>query len=107
MIRLIAPLIFFSHAIFAQAPTTPALFLGDKFNTPLQERDMAISPDGKEMYYTLQSGQGVFSTILMRTKGSGDQWSEPTVVSFSGMFSDLEPAFSQDGKTMFFCSNRP
>jgi hypothetical protein len=91
----------------AQAPAVPELFLGEKFNTSMQERDMAISPDGKEMYYTIQSGQGIFSTIVMRTLASGGKWGEPVVASFSGMFSDLEPAFSQDGKKLFFCSNRP
>ena len=34
-------------------------------------------------------------------------WSAPEVVSFSGRFSDLEPAFSADGKKLFFSSNRP
>jgi Tol biopolymer transport system component len=91
----------------AQAPSTPELYLGGKFNTPMHERDMAFSPDGKQMYYTIQSGQGFFSTIVVRTKVSGSKWSEPVVASFSGMFSDLEPAFSQDGKKHFFCSNRP
>jgi Tol biopolymer transport system component len=96
-----------ASAAIAQAPSSPALFMDDKFNSNLQERDMAISPDGKEMYYTLQSGQGIFSTILMRTLKSNGTWSEPSVASFSGMFSDLEPAFSHDGQKLFFCSNRP
>lgn len=107
--RIIVALVFLhlEFTAFAQAPSSPALFLEDKFNSNLQERDMAISPDGKEMYYTLQSGQGVFSTILMRTKKSNGNWSEPSVAPFSGMFSDLEPAFSHDGRKLYFCSNRP
>ena len=75
-------------------------------STNLNERDMAISPDGKEMYYTIQSGKGILSTIVGRTK-SASGWSDAEVASFSGVFNDLEPAFSPDGKRLFFCSNRP
>jgi Tol biopolymer transport system component len=99
--------IFLSLNAVAQAPSTPSLFMNGELNSNLQERDMALSPDGKEMYYTLQSGQAIFSTILVRTKKSNGSWSAPSVAPFSGMFSDLEPAFSQDGKKLFFCSNRP
>jgi Tol biopolymer transport system component len=106
-ILLIFLLIVGATTCMAQAPSAPELYLGDNFNTPMHERDMALSPDGKEMYYTIQSGQGFFSTIVVCTKVSGNKWSEPVVASFSGMFSDLEPAFSQDGKKLFFCSNRP
>jgi Tol biopolymer transport system component len=35
------------------------------------------------------------------------KWSKPEVASFSGKYSDLEPAFSPDGKKLFFVSNRP
>jgi Tol biopolymer transport system component len=92
--------------VHAQTPV-PELFLGAKLNTNLQERDMAISPDGSEMFYTLQSGQGIFSTILFRRKLANGSWSDPEVASFSGKFGDLEPAFSPDGKKLYFASNRP
>lgn len=96
-----------SMPAFSQAPTSPTLFREGIVNTGLSERDMAISPDGKEMFYTLQSGLGIFSTILVSTKKSDGTWSAPMVAPFSGRFSDLEPAFSHDGKQLFFCSNRP
>ena len=76
-------------------------------STNLNERDMAISPDGNEMYYTLEAAQNAFSTILYRHKLPGDKWSTPEVASFSGQFKDLEPAFSADGRKLFFSSNRP
>jgi len=92
---------------FAQAPATPGIFQEGVVSTSLSERDMAISPDGNEMYYTLQSGMGVYSTILIRTKKPDGSWTAAEVAPFSGMFSDLEPAFSHDGRRLFFCSNRP
>jgi Tol biopolymer transport system component len=96
--------------INAQSKTTtdlPTLFLEGVISTNLNERDMAISPDGQDMYYTLLGNQNVFSTIIHREKLSNNKWSAPTVASFSGNYGDLEPAFSPDGKKLFFSSNRP
>ena len=92
---------------FSQAPAVPAIYQEGTISTGLSERDMAISPDGSEMYYTMQSGSGVFSAILFKKKKADGSWSGAEVAPFSGMFSDLEPAFSHDGKSLFFCSNRP
>ena len=86
---------------------TPTIFLDGMVSTNLSERDMAISPDGNEMYYTIQSNQHVFSTIIHRTKLASGKWSAPGVASFSGMYSDLEPFCSPDGKKLYFVSNRP
>jgi Tol biopolymer transport system component len=88
---------------FAQ---TPVLFTDNGISTERNERDMAISPDGHDMYYTLQTSRNILSTILHRTK-VGNGWSKPEVAAFSGTFNDLEPAFSPDGKKLFFSSNRP
>jgi Tol biopolymer transport system component len=76
-------------------------------STNLSERDMAISPDGREMFYTIQSNQHAVSTIIRLKKLSNNKWSSPEVASFSGRYSDLEPAFSPDGKRVYFSSNRP
>jgi Tol biopolymer transport system component len=84
----------------------PVIFMEGHVSTSLNERDMAISPDGTEMYYTSQTNRNILSTIL-RCKRSGNQWSSPEVASFSGVFNDLEPTFSPDGTKLFFCSNRP
>ncbi|MEO5979766.1 MAG: hypothetical protein ABIS36_01785 [Chryseolinea sp.] len=84
----------------------PSLFLDGVVSTNLSERDMAISPDGNEMYYTIQSNQHVFSTIVHRRKISEDKWSAADVATFSGMSSDLEPSFSPDGKKLYFSSDR-
>src|SRR5688572_3577266 len=90
----------------AQIPEIPSLFLRDEVSTRYNERDMAISPDGSEMFYTLSGNQNSFSVILHKRK-LGNAWSTPTVASFSGRYVDLEPAFSADGKRIFFSSNRP
>jgi hypothetical protein len=69
------------------------------------ERDKAISTNGKEMFYTIQGAGNSFSVLIHRKK-KGNRWSAPEVASFSGRFSDLEPAFNHDGSQLFFCSNR-
>lgn len=98
--------VVFAHAQLHPASTL-SLFMGDNINSSYGERDMAISPDGKEMYYTMTGLQNTFSTIIYRTKKADGSWSQPEVVSFSGKYHDLEPAFTADGKKMFFSSNRP
>jgi len=90
-----------------QPPANLSLFMEGAVSTNLNERDMAISPDGNEMYYTLEAAQNAFSTILYRHKLPGNKWSAPEVASFSGQFKDLEPAFNADGRRLFFSSNRP
>ncbi len=70
-------------------------------------RDMTLSLDGKELFYSLQYRSGfVFSTI-MHSRLIHGKWSKPAVAEFSGQFNDLEPAFSPDGKKLYFSSNRP
>ncbi len=88
-------------------PATPQLFALGIISTGLGERDFAISPDGTQILYTLQSPQGVFQTILEINKQPNGSWSKPVIASFAGKYSDLEPAFSADGKRLFFSSNRP
>jgi Tol biopolymer transport system component len=99
----------FTAPVFAQplndVPKTLSLF--PEGSTAMQERDMAISPDGSLMFYTLQGNQHAFSVIVFRTRNKDLTWSAPAVASFSGKYSDLEPAFTSDGRRLFFSSNRP
>jgi Tol biopolymer transport system component len=69
-------------------------------------RDMALSPDGNDLYYTLQWPYGLFSVILHSEKIHGE-WTKPETATFSGRYNDLEPAYSPDGQKLFFTSNRP
>jgi len=69
-------------------------------------RDVAISPDGSEIYFSVSSFRKEFYAIVV-IKINGDEWSEPVVAPFSGRYNDLEPAFSPDGLKLFFASQRP
>lgn len=85
----------------------PEVFAPGVVNTPLNTRDMAISPDGKEIYFCVHIGPYVMSKIMVTREIDGI-WSEPEVAPFSRDFNvmDLEPAISPDGRTFYFMSDR-
>jgi Tol biopolymer transport system component len=84
----------------------PLLFAPGLISTGLYERDLAISPDGQEMYYGLISGGQV--TIMM-TRIEGGTWIEPKVAPFASNpdYLYFEPCFSPDGNRLFFLSTLP
>lgn len=82
--------------------------LGPGFiSTNLSERDFALSPDGTEIFYTLQAPLASFQTIMYSKKQVDGPWSKPVIAPFAGQYSDLEPAFTSDGNRLYFASNRP
>lgn len=115
--KIITSLVFVlsSLAGFAQinqlsldkAPNQLSLLADGFISTHISERDFAMSPDGKEIYFTIASPRNDFQTIVFCKQLKNGQWTKPEVVSFAGLYSDLEPAFSTDGKTLYFASNRP
>ncbi len=88
-------------------PNVPMLYSEININTEFRERDFALSPDGTEIFYTLQSPKGNFQTIIYLKKDAKGKWSQPEVALFSGEFTDMEPAFTTGGEKLFFASNRP
>src|SRR5580765_1288637 len=88
------------------ATDTPKVFGPGIISDGFSNRDMALSPDGNDLFYTLQWTYGLFSVILHSKKINGE-WAKPETAGFSGRFNDLEPAFSPDGNKLFFTSNRP
>jgi len=88
------------------AADTPQVFAPGIVSDGFANRDMAISPDGNDLFYTIQWYFGIYSVILHSQKKNGE-WSAPDTAWFSGRFNDMEPAFSPDGSKLFFSSNRP
>lgn len=83
---------------------TTKIFAANIISTNLNQRDIAISPDGSEIYYTIfNSG---FDGNIYFIKKTGDQWSLPAVAPFSGADKDLEPAFAFQGNRLYFSSSR-
>jgi len=92
----------------AAAPDSATLFAPGVVNRGLPCRDVAVAPDGDEIWWCEQVGDARFSALIMARRVGG-VWQEPAVAPFSGdpRWRDLEPAFSHDGKTLFFASDRP
>jgi hypothetical protein len=92
--------------IMATVPHT-TLFLPGLVSNDLNNRDLTISADGDELYTSIVSPGNRHSTIVVSRKLPDDNWSALEVASFSGQYSDLEPALSTDGNTLYFASRRP
>lgn len=86
----------------------PQLFAPGVVSTGMFTRDIAISPDGNELYFCVAIANYTYTTILYSKQVNGT-WTQPEIVPFSGGpgVTDLEPAFSADGSKLFFLSNRP
>lgn len=86
----------------------PELFAPGIVSTGMFTRDVAISPDGKEIYFCVAIGNYTYSTILF-TKEVNGLWTPPEIVPFSGGpgVADFEPAISPDGSRLYFLSSRP
>lgn len=95
-------------AFDATAPDVAALFAPGVVNRGLPCRDLAIAPDGAEIWWCEQVGDARHSVLVVARRVRG-AWQEPMVAPFSGdpRWRDLEPAFGHDGGTLFFASDRP
>lgn len=94
------------QSIQFNASDTPVIFAPGIVSDGFANRDMAISPDGNDLFYTIQWYFGLYSVILHARK-INDRWTKPDTAWFSGRYNDLEPSFSPDGNRLFFSSNRP
>jgi hypothetical protein len=82
----------------------PEIFAPGIVSTGLPTRDIAITPDGTELYFAVTLGG---RTMIMETHQQNGVWTEPAVAPFSGRSLDIEPAISPDGQRFFFLSTRP
>lgn len=81
----------------------PVLFAPGIVSTGLSERDVAMTPDGREVYWTVGGpGQSWVTTMVSRLEGG--RWSVPEVMEHMtdpGLL-HIEPAVSPDGKLFLF-----
>ena len=85
----------------------PVVFGPGNISDGFNNRDLALSPDNSEMFFTIQSANAIGFSAILHSRRKGKRWTKPEVAIFSGVSSDLEPAFSPDGRQLFFSSNRP
>ena len=94
-------------AYLGQVPPgdTAELFAPGIVSTGMYTRDIAMLPDGSEIYFGVLLGR--FNTILETHQVNG-RWTKPEVAPFArdSRFFNLEPAISPDGRRFFFLSTR-
>lgn len=86
--------------------------LGAEINQPnFMKATCTFSKDGKTMVFAMSNdgskkGRANVDLFMSRKKGNG--WSAPELMSISNPDAwDSSPAFSPDGKTLYFSSDRP
>lgn len=74
----------------------------------LLTRDVAMTPDGKEIYFTSALGNYTITTIFV-TKMVNGRWCEPEVAPFAAdlRYGYIEPCISPDGSKLLFASSKP
>ena len=83
----------------------PELFAPGIVSTGLHTRDIAMSPEGDEIYFSVQVGP--LATILV-SRRTGIEWTRPEVAAFASnpAMNEIEPHISPDGSRFFFVSDR-
>ena len=84
----------------------PLKFVSGIISTGMYERDVSLTADGNEIYYSLFSGD--WTTIIVARRIDGI-WFEPVVAEFARDTTRLfaEPSISPDGQRIFFLSAKP
>ena len=89
-----------------ESPSELTIFGKDFISTELYERDIAISPNGNEIIYTLGDYKQR-KRCLVQIRKENETWSNPEILNISGQYQDIEPFYAEDGNKLFFASNRP
>jgi hypothetical protein len=87
---------------------TPQVFAPGFICDGIATRDVAMTPDGNEIYVSKYLGRYTYTAIFVTRQVNG-VWTEPEVAPFSGGtgWIDVEPCISPDGTKFFFLSTRP
>jgi len=90
-----------------ESNTKELSLLGENvISTPLYERDLAISPGGDQLIYTLGDYKQNRRSLIVLNKEKGN-WKAGEILNISGEYQDIEPFYSNNGDRLYFASNRP
>jgi len=87
---------------------TPEVFAPGLVSTGAFERDITITPDGREICFGLAGPSYQYTTVAC-SRDAGGHWTEPEVLPGldDPRYLHLEPALSPDGNTLYYLSTRP
>jgi hypothetical protein len=93
--------------LLVAAPSDAPRLLGDGvISTSDDEFGGSVTPDGDTVYFS-KSAPHSYRYTMLESHRVGGRWSAPTVLPFSGRYTDSDPTLSPDGTTMFWSSDRP
>jgi hypothetical protein len=69
-----------------------------------KEKSLAISPNGDEVFFS--AGKGWPECKIMQVTKINNQWSKPKVAEFCADCYATEPAFSPDGRYLYYSSSK-
>jgi peptidoglycan-associated lipoprotein len=88
----------------------PVLFSSEIFAPDANEGSPAFSPDGKTLVFARGNTgkkKGTADVDLYMSRNVNGQWTAPAILPINDSLAwDGSPAFSRDGKTLYFASNR-
>lgn len=89
--------------------TTPTeLFAPDIASSPYSDIRLTLSPDGRTaLWFTRDRPGGAGGYDIWIARRTPDGWTRAEPAPFNTPGRDFDPAFSADGREVFFCSNRP
>jgi peptidoglycan-associated lipoprotein len=96
---------------YEEAGGSAEVFSSALFLEEVNEANVAFNKDGKTVVFARGNTgkrKGTADVDLYISRFSGGSWSAPRMIPVSDSASwDGSPAFSRDGRTLYFCSNRP
>ena len=89
----------------------PVLLSNEILDPDANEGSPAFSPDGKTLVFARGNTgkkKGTADVDLYLSRNVNGQWTAPAILPINDSLAwDGSPAFSRDGKTLYFASNRP
>lgn len=89
----------------------PEIFSPSLFLEGVNEANVTFTKDGKTVVFARGNTgkkKGTADVDLYLSRFASNKWTEPRLIPVSDSAAwDGSPAFSRDGRTLYFCSNRP
>jgi hypothetical protein len=106
-----SPLLSLSVLLLLQTSPSPSaeprVFAPGVVSTGQDEFGAAFSPDGNTVVFNRADPSRFGFQVLLISHWKRGRWTPPEILPFSGRYRDIDPAFSVDGRRLFFASNRP